>query len=182
VGPLAVIHFIIGGLAIVSATGNLGAKWAQSTLTLIWVLTYDFTIGPLAYCGFSFSRLENVLTHAGIVGETSSTRLRAKTVAISRNVYYMAVIFSNVISPYMLNPTQWNLQGKTNFVWGPIAALCAVWGYFRLPEMKVKRVCIAFDEQRLTRRAESVVLRARCLVREQGRRSTLQEDGRRVAV
>ncbi|RSH95538.1 hypothetical protein EHS25_000630 [Saitozyma podzolica] len=121
VGTLAVIHFIIGGLAIVSATGNLGAKWAQSTLTLIWVLTYDFTIGPLAYC---------------IVGESSSTRLRAKTVAISRNVYYIAVIFSNVISPYMLNPTQWNLQGKTNFVWGPIAALCAVWGYFRLPEMK----------------------------------------------
>jgi SP family general alpha glucoside:H+ symporter-like MFS transporter len=75
--------------------------------------------------------------NSGIVGETSSTRLRAKTVALSRNFYYLWVVFSNVISPYMLNPTKWNLQGKTNFVWAPLATLCLVWGYFRLPEMKV---------------------------------------------
>ena len=74
---------------------------------------------------------------SGIVGETSSTRLRAKTIALSRNFYYLWIVLSNVISPYMLNPTQWNLQGKTNFVWAPLATLLAVWGFFRLPEMKV---------------------------------------------
>lgn len=119
---LATLHYIIGGLAIVSASGNGSAKWAQAGLTMLWVFVYDFTIGPLAYC---------------IVGETSSTRLRAKTIALSRNFYYLWIVFSNVISPYMLNPTKWNLQGKTNFVWAPLATLTLIWGYFRLPEMKV---------------------------------------------
>lgn len=86
---LASIHFIIGGLAIASASGNPGARWGQAGLTMIWVFGYDFSVGPLAYA---------------IIGETSSTRLRAKTIAISRNVYYICVIFSNIITPYMLNP------------------------------------------------------------------------------
>ena len=50
VGVLATVHYIIGGLAVVSATGNSSAKWGQAALTIIWVFTYDFTIGPLAYC------------------------------------------------------------------------------------------------------------------------------------
>lgn len=50
VGVLAAIHYIIGGLAVASATGNSSAKWGQAALTIIWVFTYDFTIGPLAYC------------------------------------------------------------------------------------------------------------------------------------
>jgi len=34
------------------------------------------------------------------------------------------------------NPTAWNLRGKIGFLWAPICALCWVWAYYRLPEMK----------------------------------------------
>ena len=32
--------------------------------------------------------------------------------------------------------TAWNWAGKTGFFWAPLSFLCAVWVYFRLPEMK----------------------------------------------
>ena len=52
VAILATLHYIIGGLAVVSASGNKSAKWGQAALTITWVFTYDFTIGPLAYCEY----------------------------------------------------------------------------------------------------------------------------------
>jgi len=106
------------------------------------------------------------------VGETSSTRLRAKTIALSRNFYYLWIVLSNIISPYMLNPTQWNLQGKTNFFWAPLATLLAIWAFFRLPEMKVS----VRYEAKTADRSESIVLRIGYLVLEQNRGSPFQND------
>jgi SP family general alpha glucoside:H+ symporter-like MFS transporter len=36
----------------------------------------------------------------------------------------------------MMNPTEWNWQGKTGFFWAGTAALTGVWAYFRLPEAR----------------------------------------------
>ena len=36
----------------------------------------------------------------------------------------------------MVNPTEWNLKGKTAFVWAGTAALTAMWAVLRLPETK----------------------------------------------
>lgn len=36
----------------------------------------------------------------------------------------------------MMNPTEWNLLGKTGFFWGSTAFCIFVWSYFRLPEIK----------------------------------------------
>lgn len=44
---------------------------------LLWVLFFDLSIGPLAYC---------------VVGEVSSTRLRGLTVGLARNAY-------NIVGP-----------------------------------------------------------------------------------
>lgn len=44
---LSLIHFIVGGLSFLK---NGGGKWAQAALLLVWVMSYDFTIGPIAYC------------------------------------------------------------------------------------------------------------------------------------
>ncbi|WVQ65278.1 uncharacterized protein L199_003454 [Kwoniella botswanensis] len=118
---MATLWFITGGLAVVALNGHGQAKWGQAALMLVWVMSYDMTIGPLAYC---------------IVGETSSTRLRTKTVGLSRNAFYLAQIVSAVISPYMINPLAWNWQGKAGFLWGPLSFMMAVWAFFRLPEMK----------------------------------------------
>jgi len=67
-----------------------------------WLFIYDLTVGPLAYT---------------IVGESSSTRLRNKTVALSRLSYNLCSVAFGVITPYMLNPTQWNWAGKVWLLW-----------------------------------------------------------------
>lgn len=38
----------------------------------------------------------------------------------------------------MINPTEWDLKGKTAFVWAGTAAMTTLWAYFRLPEVKVR--------------------------------------------
>lgn len=70
-GILTAFLFIVGGVAFPAET-NDNAKWVQATFIMLWVLVFDLTIGPMAYC---------------IVGETSSTRLRSRSVGISRAVY-----------------------------------------------------------------------------------------------
>ena len=93
---LAAGQLLIGILSVVAdKTGTSGAQYGQAAVMLIWVFSYDFTIGPLAYC---------------IVGEASSTRLRNKTVGLSRNSYNILGVIAGIITPYMLNPGQWNVS------------------------------------------------------------------------
>lgn len=54
---------------------------------IIWLFTYDTTVGPLAYA---------------IVGEVSSTRLRNKTIGLSRMSYNIFSVAFGVMMPYML--------------------------------------------------------------------------------
>lgn len=70
-GILTAFLFIVGGVAFPAET-NDNAKWVQATFIMLWVLVFDLTIGPMAYT---------------VVGETSSTRLRAKTIGLSRSFY-----------------------------------------------------------------------------------------------
>jgi len=114
-------QILIGILSVVADKGHVGARWGQAGMMIVWLFTYDMTVGPLAYA---------------IVGEVSSTRLRNKTVGLSRMSYNVFSVLFGVLTPYMLNPTEWNWEGKVGFFWGPICFLCFVWAYFRLPEMK----------------------------------------------
>lgn len=111
---------IIGGLAF---TGDTNAKWGQSALVMIFVFTYDFTIGPLTYC---------------IVGEVSSSRLRSKSVGLARNAYNIVSIVGGVLNTYFMNPTAWNLGPKSAFFWAGTCFVALVWCYFCLPEMRGK--------------------------------------------
>lgn len=135
-GILCVGQFLIGGLSVAADHGHTGARWGQAGVMIGWLFVYDMTVGPLAYT---------------IVGEVSSTRLRNKTIALSRLGYNLcSVAFgvstpgsstgvadrSQVMMPYMLNPTAWDLRGKTGFFWGGICFFCFLWAFFRLPEMK----------------------------------------------
>ncbi|KAF3036264.1 hypothetical protein E8E11_004880 [Didymella keratinophila] len=45
-------------------------------------------------------------------------------------------IISNVVNPYMLNPTAGDWKGKTGFFWGGCAFLFFIWTFFRLAETK----------------------------------------------
>jgi SP family general alpha glucoside:H+ symporter-like MFS transporter len=95
--------------------------WATGALILILTFVYDFTVGPVCY---------------SLVAELPSTRLRIKTVVLSRNVYNVAGIVIGTLQPRFMNPTAWNWRGKTAFFWGGMNLLGIIWTYFRLPEPK----------------------------------------------
>jgi SP family general alpha glucoside:H+ symporter-like MFS transporter len=73
-----------------------------------------------------------------IVGEMSSSRVRAQTIVIGRAAYVAGGLVVQQVNPRMLNNTAdaWNLGAKTGMVY---FALCFVWAiyiYFFLPETK----------------------------------------------
>lgn len=51
-------------------------------------------------------------------------------------MYYFLSIANVAISPYMLNPTRWDLKGKAAFPAAILNVLLLIWAYFRLPETK----------------------------------------------
>jgi MFS transporter, SP family, general alpha glucoside:H+ symporter len=117
---MTVLYFAIGFAGIPSIK-DTSANWARSSLLVIYLFVYCPTVGATVY---------------PIVGESGSTRLRGKTVALARNFYSLISIVSGVLVPYMLSPTAWNWSAKAGFFFGGIACLCLIWVYFRLPEMK----------------------------------------------
>ncbi|KAK1724793.1 general substrate transporter [Colletotrichum acutatum] len=109
----------VGGMGIPAPRPDLG--WASGALLMVFVITYDMTVGPTCYC---------------LVAEIPSTRLRIKTVAIARNAYLLASIGANFLNPPIINPSAWNLRGKGGFIWAGICFCELVWAYFCLPEPK----------------------------------------------
>ncbi|KAL3417558.1 maltose permease MAL31 (alpha glucoside transporter) [Phlyctema vagabunda] len=116
---MATILFIIGILNTRREQDSIGM--AQAVLTLVWTFVFQLSAGQLGWA---------------LPAEVGSTRLRQKTVCLARNAYYIVAVVSNVLQPYFMNPTQWNLRGYTGFFWGSTAFLTFLWAYFRLPETK----------------------------------------------
>lgn len=111
--------FCIGFLGIKGDNDSFGM--AQAVLTLIWTFAFQLSAGQLGWA---------------LPAEIGSTRLRQRTIVLSRNAYYIAVVIANAIQPYAMNPTEWNLRGYTGFIWGSTSMLVFIWGFFRLPETK----------------------------------------------
>lgn len=111
---------IVGFLGI-PPPSNSALGWASGAFLIIFVFTYDLTVGPVCYC---------------LVSEIPSTRLRVKTVVLARNAYNIASICANFLNPPILNPSAWNLRGKGGFIWAAFCLVSLVWTYFRLPEPK----------------------------------------------
>ncbi|KAM0276285.1 hypothetical protein ACHAQH_006915 [Verticillium albo-atrum] len=73
-----------------------------------------------------------------VVGETSSSRLRAQTIVLGRAVYVCCGIVVQQINPRMLNSTAdaWNLGAKTGMVYFCLCFVWVFWIYFFLPETR----------------------------------------------
>lgn len=93
---MASILFTIGFLNIDKTSNGIGM--GQAVLTLVWTFVFQLSVGQL---GWSYP------------SEIGSTRLRQKTICLARNCYSLVSIISNVLAPYFMNPTQWNLSGYT---------------------------------------------------------------------
>jgi SP family general alpha glucoside:H+ symporter-like MFS transporter len=116
-----VILMTVGFLGIPGYTTHPGVAWASGAFLIIFVFTYDLTVGPVCYC---------------LVAEIPSTRLRVKTVVLARNAYNIASICANFLNPPILNPSSWNLRGKGGFIWASFCLVSLIWSFFRIPEPK----------------------------------------------
>lgn len=111
------------------------SSFAQAGLVMLSTLIRFATVGPVCYA---------------IIAEISAVSLRSKTLALARISYYLVQIVGNVISPYMINPTEGNWKGKAGFFWAGSCGLILVWAFFRLPETKVSSPHICSEFSNLT--------------------------------
>jgi SP family general alpha glucoside:H+ symporter-like MFS transporter len=97
------------------------ANWAIGAMLLVMNFVYDLTVGPVCY---------------SLVAELSSTRLRAKSIALARNGYNIGGIVVNILTNYQLTSTAWDWGARACFFWGGVCFCCVIWVFFRLPEPK----------------------------------------------
>ncbi|RMZ89089.1 hypothetical protein DV736_g3689, partial [Chaetothyriales sp. CBS 134916] len=118
---LAVIILVAGGVlgSVPGPTTTPAISWALGSMIILMTGVYDATIGPVCYV---------------LVAEIPSTRLRVKTVVLARVAYNLSSMVMNILTTKMLNPSAWDIKGKTCYVYAGGALLCLVWCWFRLPE------------------------------------------------
>ncbi|KAE9373635.1 maltose permease MAL61 [Stipitochalara longipes BDJ] len=111
--------FILGFLGLVPHDHKKEASLATGAIMLVWALFYQLSVGTVCY---------------SLVAEISTRRLQIKTVVLGRNLYNIVGIICSVLTPYMLNPGNWNWANYAGFFWGGICFLCIIYTYFRVPE------------------------------------------------
>ncbi|BEI84398.1 hypothetical protein CcaverHIS002_0410020 [Cutaneotrichosporon cavernicola] len=122
-GLMSIVLFVIGGLGFV---GHDNPRHTDTTFAIGGLLValnfcYNSSLGPVCYT---------------LIGELSSTRLRQKTIALSRIAYQIMNITCGIIVPRMLSPTAWNWGAKSGIFWGTSAFLCTIYIWTRIPETR----------------------------------------------
>lgn len=112
-------NFLIMGFVSLAPASNGAVKWVVAVMLFLAVFFYDVTVGPIAFA---------------LVSEISSTRLRAKTIGLSRNLFHVWSIVNSIIYPYMLNSTAGDWKGKVGFFQAGMNLLAFSWAFFRVPE------------------------------------------------
>jgi hypothetical protein len=115
---LTTVLFLIGIMDVIPTSA---AKWVQASLTVVYALFYQITIGCIAFV---------------LLGETPSAALRAKTLALATATQSIFGTVMNFAVPYMVNPDKANLKGKVGFVFGGLSAAATLWSFFYIPELK----------------------------------------------
>lgn len=116
---LCAMLFILGFLGLVPEKNRHDGALATGSVMILWALFYQLTVGTVAY---------------SLVAEISSRRLQIKTIVLGRNLYLVVAIITGVVTPYMLNPDEWDWQNYAGFFWAVICFFCIIYTFFRLPE------------------------------------------------
>ncbi|GJC78594.1 maltose permease MAL31 [Colletotrichum liriopes] len=117
IGGLMLIIGILGSVGVAAADVAIGV----GVVLIITNLTFKMSLGPTTYT---------------IVGETSSSRVRAQTIVLGRAVYVVGQIVIQQLNPRMLNDKgdAWNWGPKAGFLYFGLCCIWAVWIFFFLPE------------------------------------------------
>ena len=70
-------------------------------------------------------------------------------------------VITYVATTYLLNPSEANAAGKTDFLWGGISIFSFLWCYYRLPETKnhtYEELDCLFEKHVSARKFESYVI------------------------
>lgn len=123
---MLVCLLIIGSLGSVPDPPT-AVSMSIGIMLVLMTLCNMMTVGPVAY---------------PIVSEIPSGRLRYKTIVIGRMAYLFTQIFTNSMTPKMIQPVVaggWGWRAKAGFFYAGTNILCLTWCWFRLPETKVGR-------------------------------------------
>jgi SP family general alpha glucoside:H+ symporter-like MFS transporter len=116
---LCVMLLVMGFLGLVPDDHRTQSSLATGSMMIVWALFYQLTVGTVAY---------------SLVAEISTRRLQIKTVVLGRILYNIVAIICGVLTPYMLNPGEWDWGNFAGLFWGGICFLCIIYTYFRVPE------------------------------------------------
>jgi hypothetical protein len=117
---LTTLLLLIGIMDVIPTNG---ARWAQASFTVVYAFVYFMTIGAIAFV---------------LLGEVSSTSLRAKTMGLAAVTQSIFGIAMNFAIPYMVNPDSGNMKGKVGFVFGGLGLIVTIGSWFLVPELKGK--------------------------------------------
>lgn len=109
---LSFILMLTIGFCGLEPSSNSSVSWALGGLLIIFTFAYDSTVEPVCY---------------SLVAEIPSTRLKAKTIVITRSVYSAGAITVDILVNYQMTTTAWDWKAKFGF-------FCCIWVFFRLPE------------------------------------------------
>jgi hypothetical protein len=121
---MTIVLLLIGVMDVIP-TG--AAKWVQASLTVLYALFYQMSIGAIAFA---------------VLGEASTSSLRAKTMGLATATQSVFGTLMNVVVPYLVNPDEADLKGKVGFIFGGLSTMATIWSYFYVPELKGR----TFDE------------------------------------
>jgi len=111
------------GIAGFVAQGEKATAYVVAVFLILVQCAFKVSLGPTTYV---------------IVGEMSSSRVRAQTIVLGRAVYVCFQILVQQINPRMLNDSAdaWNLGAKTGMVYFVLCFVWVIWIWFFLPETK----------------------------------------------
>ncbi|KEF59179.1 uncharacterized protein A1O9_04023 [Exophiala aquamarina CBS 119918] len=115
---LTAVLWVMGGLAVGGSQAELKGTVG---MILIYCWLYNVTIGATAF---------TVLT------EVSTSRLRAKTIAIGLAIQGCFGILWSFVLPYLFNPDKANLGGKLGFIYGGLCFPCIAFLWWYQPETR----------------------------------------------
>ena len=127
-GMQSIITFTLGFMSLASHTkfknGNIislnpALSWAQGAVLLISHLVFQIFIGTI-WCP--------------IMPELFSDSLRVKGISICQLSTSIVSTSFWQVTPYMINASAWNWQGKSGFFFGGVAFLAFLIAFFFIPE------------------------------------------------